>query len=141
MARHYLKTWPTFFESIFVGAKTFEVRKNDRAFSIGDTLVLEEYRPDTGEYTGESLVVTVSYLLPGGQFGIEEGYCVMGIRPMKVKQKISELIEAFHTENAELHRKNRELDEENLILRAELFHLRGQTQQAVVPELLDEVGS
>lgn len=80
MARHYLKTWPTFFESVFVGAKTFEVRKNDRGFSVGDTLVLEEYRPETGEYTGERLVVTVSYMLHGGQFGIEEGYCVLGIR-------------------------------------------------------------
>lgn len=58
-----------------------------------------------------------------------------------VKQKISELIDALHTENAELHRKNRELKEENLNLRAELFHLRGQTQQAVVPDLLDEVGA
>lgn len=57
---------------------------------------------------------------------------------MKVKQKISELIDALHTENAELHRKNRELKEEDLRLRAELFHLRGQTQQAVVPDLLDE---
>jgi hypothetical protein len=136
MARHYLKTWPTFFESIFVGAKTFEVRKNDRAFSIGDTLVLEEYRPDTGEYTGESLVVTVSYLLPGGQFGIEEGYCVMGIRPMKVKQKLSELFDALHTENAELHRKNRYLNEENLKLRAELFHLQGQKKTAFTPDEL-----
>lgn len=59
---------------------------------------------------------------------------------MKVKQKISELIDALHTENAELHRKIRELNEENLKLRAELFHLRGQTQKAVVPDLLDEEG-
>lgn len=49
---------------------------------------------------------------------------------MKVKQKISELIDALHTENAELHRKNRELEEENLKLRQELFYFMGQTQLA-----------
>lgn len=49
---------------------------------------------------------------------------------MKVKQKISELIDALYTENAELHRKNRELEEQNLKLRAELFYFRGQTQLA-----------
>lgn len=57
-----------------------------------------------------------------------------------VKQKVSELIDALHTENAELHRKLRELDEEIGKLECELLHLRGQTQQAVVPDLLDEVG-
>lgn len=49
---------------------------------------------------------------------------------MKVKQKISELIDALHTENAELHRKNRELEEQNLKLRQELFYFKGQTQLA-----------
>jgi cell division protein FtsB len=58
-----------------------------------------------------------------------------------VKQKISELIDALHTENAELHRSNQELNEENSKLRAEIFHLRGQAQSAVVPDLLDEVGA
>lgn len=56
-----------------------------------------------------------------------------------VKRKISELIDALHTENAELHRQLRERDLNIEKLRAELFHLRGQTQMAVVPELLGEV--
>lgn len=60
---------------------------------------------------------------------------------MKVKQKISETFDAFHTENAELHRQIRERDARIEKLESELFHLRGKTQQAVVPDLLDEVGS
>ena len=29
---HELKTWPGYFEEIFMGHKTFEIRKNDRNF-------------------------------------------------------------------------------------------------------------
>jgi len=56
-----------------------------------------------------------------------------------VKQKISELIDALLTKNAELERQARGRDVLIGKLESELFHLRGQTQQAVVPDLLDEV--
>lgn len=58
---------------------------------------------------------------------------------MKVKQKISELIDALLTKNAELERQVRGRDVLIEKLESELFHLRGQKQQAVVPDLLDEV--
>ena len=80
MARHNLKTWPEYFNGIVSGAKTFEVRKNDRGFNVGDTLIFEEYNPENFEYTGRQWMATVSYLLPGGQFGIAVDYCVMGLR-------------------------------------------------------------
>lgn len=76
---HELKTWPEYFEMIESGEKTFEVRKNDRDFQTGDTLFLREYNPTTESYTGQSMVKTVSYILHGGNFGIESGYVVMGI--------------------------------------------------------------
>lgn len=38
---HKLKTWPEFFLALEMWRKMFEVRKNDRNFSVGDTLLLQ----------------------------------------------------------------------------------------------------
>ena len=77
---HELKTWPKYFERIVSGEKTFEIRKRDRNFETGDQLKLLEYDPDKEEYTNRMIDVKVTYLLPGGQFGIESDYCVMAIK-------------------------------------------------------------
>jgi len=79
MKKHELKTWPDYFYRVFAGSKKFEVRKNDRDFQIGDQLHLREYDPNTNEYTGRDLYKTVTYILHGGEFGIEKGYCVMSL--------------------------------------------------------------
>ena len=76
---HELKTWPKYFQEIFRGDKDFEVRKNDRDYKLGQELVLREYNPDTKEFTGRILHRSIKYILYGGQFGIEEGFCVMGL--------------------------------------------------------------
>jgi len=76
---HKLKTWPKYFEQVLVGIKNFEVRKNDRDFKIGDKLHLMEWCPDKKEFTGRSCQKEVNCIVHGGQFGIEEGYVVMGL--------------------------------------------------------------
>lgn len=43
---HELKIWPQFYCRVADGSKTFEVRKNDRAFQSGDLVILREYDPD-----------------------------------------------------------------------------------------------
>jgi hypothetical protein len=37
---HELKTWPKIFEQMKSGLKTFDFRKNDRGFQVGDFLLL-----------------------------------------------------------------------------------------------------
>ena len=76
---HELKTWTRFWRSIATGKKPFEVRLNDRNFTVGDTLDLREFDPCGEEYTGNRLTAKVTYVLIGGEFGIKENYCVMGI--------------------------------------------------------------
>jgi len=61
--------------------KPFEVRKNDRDYQINDILWLKEFDPDKQEYTGNECRRRVTYILHGGDFGIEKGYCVMGLSP------------------------------------------------------------
>lgn len=80
---HELKIHSYFVDDIVFGIKTFEVRKNDRDFKVEDELLLKEYDPETNSYTGCILACKVTYILKGGQFGIQEGYVVMGIVPLR----------------------------------------------------------
>lgn len=79
MATHKLKTWQPYFSDVMSGIKRFEVRKDDRNFNIGDILLLEEYNQELQQLTGRQCSVVVMYKLSGGSFGIEKGYCVLGI--------------------------------------------------------------
>lgn len=78
MKIHQLKTWPEYFQRVRDCHKTFEVRKSDRDYQVKDILKLMEYNPHAKEYTGRISYRQVSYILHGGSFGIEPGYCVMG---------------------------------------------------------------
>ena len=57
------KVWPDFFQKILDGAKTFELRLADFDCNAGDILVLREWNPETGEYTGRVLEKEVTYVL------------------------------------------------------------------------------
>lgn len=85
MAReHLLKTWPEFFGAVWERKKLFEVRRNDRLFRVGDTLVLAEFDPKTEEFSGRRISARVSYILDGERaeaMGLKPGYCVMDIEP------------------------------------------------------------
>lgn len=76
---HYLKTWPQYFRRIESGEKTFEVRKNDRDFQKNDYLKLQEYDPIKDHFSGVEIECRVTYILNGGNFGIEPGFVVMAI--------------------------------------------------------------
>lgn len=75
---HELKIIPKYYEDILNEVKTFEVRKNDRGYNVGDFLKLKEF--DNGEYTGRFQIVEIAYILEGGQFGIDKDYVVMSIK-------------------------------------------------------------
>lgn len=77
---HELKTIQPYYELVFMGHKSFEVRKNDRNYKSGDTLILREFNPLTKNYSGRTLARKVDYILEGGQFGIEKDYVVMSIK-------------------------------------------------------------
>jgi len=77
MKEHKLKTWIPYYRDIINDIKTFEIRKNDRDFKVGDILILEEWDDIKETYTGHFIYMRVGYILKGGQFGIEDGYVVM----------------------------------------------------------------
>lgn len=78
---HRLKTLPPYFAASKDGTKKFELRKNDRNYQVGDTLVLEEYIDDifNGGYTGQVMRKRVTYMLENcPEFGLSDGYCILG---------------------------------------------------------------
>ena len=77
MTTHELKTLPPYFGDVFSGRKTFEIRRNDRDFQVGDELRLREWS-ETGGYTGSVVTVRVDYMT---DFSQKDGFVVMSIRP------------------------------------------------------------
>lgn len=80
--RHVLKTWPMYFQPMVEGHKTFELRKNDRDFRVGDVLELREYDLANDHYSGRFIEVVVTYVLERGELGLAVGFCVLGIRAL-----------------------------------------------------------
>jgi ParB family chromosome partitioning protein len=80
---HELKILPEYFAEVASGSKTFELRRNDRQFRVGDVLRLCEYEPECGRYTGNRVDAVVTSLLPGGRFDLPDHLCVMSIRVIR----------------------------------------------------------
>lgn len=103
MNHHDLKTWPTFFEAVWRGDKTFEVRLDDRGFQKGDTVALREWdrrracacigvdhdEVSCGKYTGRRIQAQVGHVLAstpprGSQRGFNgNGYVVFSLIDQK----------------------------------------------------------
>ncbi len=78
MSIHNLKTVNPYFQSIWDEEKTFEIRKDDRGFAVGDTLILWEWVDD--EYTGRRITCLCTYVLTSEQFeGLAPGYVCIAI--------------------------------------------------------------
>lgn len=57
------KTWPEMFQKILDGDKTFDLRLADFDCNNGDTIVLEEWDPNTDNYTGRKIEKQISFVL------------------------------------------------------------------------------
>lgn len=79
MKAHELKILPQFYKDIFEGKKTFELRKDDRDFQVGDYIIFREY--DGEKYTGApTMHCKIKYILRDvPEFGLMEGYCILGL--------------------------------------------------------------
>ena len=78
MKTHFLKTWPEYFDAVRRGIKDAEIRKDDRDFEIGDSVVLQEWCPQSESFTGQQHHMgDISYILKGGKFGLEADYVML----------------------------------------------------------------
>jgi len=56
------KTWPELFNKVLEGKKNSDVRLADFDIKEGDTLIFEEYSPETKRYTGRKIKKKVKHL-------------------------------------------------------------------------------
>ena len=80
--KHELKILPKWFEDVKHQKKTFEIRRADRDFKVGDTLVLKEY--EKGRYTGREIERTIQYIYKGnGIYGLSEDFWILGLKTVE----------------------------------------------------------
>ncbi len=75
MIKHELKILPEYFCQVKAGLKTFEIRKNDRGYQVGDLLELKEW--NDGNFTSNSVLMQVTYITDYAQ---KDNYVVIGIK-------------------------------------------------------------
>ena len=73
---HRIKIASIDYNDVSSGDKSFELRKNDRDYKVGDRLEMSEYKD--GEPTGRVLDAEIVYILEDYK-GLEDGYCILGI--------------------------------------------------------------
>lgn len=79
MKTHNLKTHVDPFCRVWSGAKTAELRKDDRDFKMGDTIVLREYKHRKQEYTGRWVRALITDIVWVGQWvdGVEGQWAML----------------------------------------------------------------
>lgn len=83
MKHHVLKCDPEHFVQLKIGAKTFEIRQNDRGYKLGDTLEIQPYdRARQCFIDHDPLHFLVTHILYGPAYdALPEGWCIMSIKP------------------------------------------------------------
>lgn len=95
---HELKIRPEFFEACTSGKKTFEVRRNDRPFEIGDYLALNEW--DGERHTGRCALFAITYILNDAGY-CKPGYVIMSIVPCAIARRDTDIIPVYGREDTQ----------------------------------------
>jgi Domain of unknown function (DUF3850) len=79
---HRLKTVQPYFDAALNGEKSFELRRHDRDFQVGDLVELREWNQQGKSFTGREVSFLIIYILDseqGGKYGLKDGYCILGL--------------------------------------------------------------
>ena len=85
MKLHELKIKEDYFNAILRGEKTFELRKNDRDYKVGN--FIHFIKTDGLEYFGHSRdVYQITYVLKDvPEYGLDKDYCILAIKKLEIK--------------------------------------------------------
>ena len=76
--KHKVKILPKYLQAVLKGEKTFEIRKNDRGYKVGDIIELREWDLERNRCTGLCVRKKITYVLEDFE-GIKEGFCILGL--------------------------------------------------------------
>lgn len=87
MTTYNVKSWTHFFQAIKRGDKLHDMRDlRDRKYKVGDVLILQEYDPFKGEYTGDTCRVKITYITSAdtpcafSSSALAPGYCILSLK-------------------------------------------------------------
>lgn len=72
---HCVKILPENFDNVLSKKMSFQIRKDDREYKLGDCMYLQEFVED---YTGRSLPVKINHILKESE-GLRDGYVLLNI--------------------------------------------------------------
>ena len=78
---HKIKIKYKYYRDVLNGDKTFEIRKNDRDYKVGDIIQFVPVADDSDMIIPHNPnEYKITYVFHGGEYGLEEGYCVFAGR-------------------------------------------------------------
>lgn len=95
MKIHELKIKEEYYKEVALGRKTFELRKNDRDYQVGDLIKFTKIeRVATGDFvvpfrdkeTPTEELFQITYILKDvPEYGLDKDYCILGIKRVEIK--------------------------------------------------------
>lgn len=84
---HELKILPKYYEQVKNGRKTFEFRRNDRNYKVGDIVILREWLINGHFYSGRQVKREITYILPSFDDKMHPEFIIFSIAKIKEKHK------------------------------------------------------
>lgn len=92
MKLHELKIDKEYLDDIKLGLKTFELRKNDRDYQVGDLIKFidikqrDSNKGDCDIYIDKDELYKITYVLKDvPEYGLDKDYCVLGIKKLEIR--------------------------------------------------------
>lgn len=84
MKLHELKIKEEYLLEVALGNKTFELRKNDRDYQVGDLI---HFNLTNGkEYSYGKDIYQITYILKDvPQYGLDKEYCILAIKKLEIR--------------------------------------------------------
>lgn len=91
MKLHELKIKHEYLVEVDRGRKTFELRKNDRDYQVGDLIrfidIKQGIKGECDVYIDEDDLYKITYVLKNvPEYGLAKDYCILGIKKMKFEE-------------------------------------------------------
>ena len=99
MKLHELKILHEYLVDVDLGRKTFELRKNDRDYQVGDLIRFIDIREDDSianknqiePNIDENTLYRITYVLKDVEkYGLDKDYCILAIKKLNIKEVYDE---------------------------------------------------
>lgn len=99
MKLHELKILHKYLVEVDLGNKTFELRKNDRDYQVGDLIRFIDIREDDSTANknqiepniDENTLYRITYVLKDVEkYGLAKDYCILAIKKLNIKEVYDE---------------------------------------------------